>query len=262
MRVEYTLEPKQEATTKETIVSPYLCKMDDAEVSIEINECKIDKLKISFCDIGYDLSLDGPKNRIILHNREQLRYSAYNICSYISNRIFVESGTDVFDCRELIDSNAPEIYPETQKEKEDMARATIFKLQVFGIKSSITNIVDLQKFDNGYQYEKAYTAYADGLRSNSIFTQYVQYYKAIEAIVGDKKIDDKVSDITEPMNPKFNKSRFEELRRLRNRCEHPRQSKGHLSSNNIQHIKEIEKNLPDLTQILKILFKNYGKDLS
>ena len=253
MRVEYTLIPKQEATVKDTIVSPYVFQIDDAEVTIEINEHKINKLKIAFCGIGYDLSLLGKQTKIVLHEKE-LRYSAYKLCSYISNRIFTESGTDAFDCNEFIDNDAPEIYPENEKEQEDISCADIFRSHIFRFVQSIENFVDLEEWHSeGYKYEKAYTAYADGLRANSVFTRYVQYYKAIEAIVGDKGIDDKVSNITESKNPKFDKSRFGELRVLRNRCEHPHQSKGHLSSSDIQHIKEVEENLPDLVQITKIL---------
>jgi hypothetical protein len=256
MRVEYTLIPKQEATVKDTEVSQYVYKIDQAEVTISVNENKIKKLIIAFCDIGYDISKWGEQTKIILREKE-LHYSAYSICAYISNRILTESNVDAFDCNEFIDNNAPEIYPENQQEKEDTARYKTVNSHIFRIVQSIENCTDLDKFGEGYQYEKAYTAYADGLRANSIFTRYVQTYKAIEAIVGDKEIDDKVSKITETQNPKLDKYRFGELRLLRNRCEHPHQSKGHMSSSDIQHIKELEKNLPDLIQIVKILFDHY-----
>ena len=257
MRVEYTLTPKKEATVKDTEASQYLYKIDQTEVTIFVNESKIKKLKIAFPGIGYDVSQWGEQTKIILHEKE-LHYNAYNICSYISNRILTESGVDAFDCNEFIDNDAPEIYPENQQEKEDTVRYKTVHSRIFRIVQSIENFADLDKFGEGYQYEKAYTAYADGLRANSIFTRYVQYYKAIEDMAGDKEIDEKVSSITKIKNPKFDKSRFGELRLLRNRCEHPHQSKGHLSSSDIQHIKEVEKNLPDLAQIAKILFKHFG----
>lgn len=258
MRVEYTLVPKQDATVKDTDVSQYLFKIDQAEVIIAVNEKKIKELKIAFCNIGYDVSKWGEQTKIILHEKE-LHFNAYSICSYISNRILTESNVDAFDCNELIDNNAPEIYPENQQEKEDTARYKPINSHIFRFVSSIEHFADLDKFGEGYQYEQAYTAYADGIRANSIFTRYVQTYKAIEAIVGDKEIDDKVSQITETKNPKFDKSRFKELRDLRRRCVHPyvKHSKGHLYSSDIQHIKELEQNLPDLEQIVKILLNHF-----
>jgi len=256
MRIEYTLIPKQDATVKDTEVSQYVFKIDQAEVTVSINENKIKELKISFCNIGYDVSKWGEQTKIILREKE-LHYNAYSICSYISNRILTESNVDAFDCNEFIDNNAPEIYPENEQEEDTSLYKTTHS-HIFRIVQSIENFADLDNFGVGYQYAKAYTAYADGLRANNIFTRYVQTYKAIEAIVGDKRIDDKVSDITKTVNPKLDKARFGELRLLRNRCEHPNQSKGHLSSSDIKDIKEVEKNLPDLVQIVRIMFKNFG----
>lgn len=261
MRVEYTLIPKQEATVKNTEMSKYKFEIDKAEVIITTNENKIKELKIAFSDISYDVSPWGEREKIILREKE-LRYNAYSICSYISNRILTESHVDAFDCNEFMDNNAPGIYPEDQQEKEDIARYKTTHSHIFRIVYSIENFTNLDNFDKGYQYENAYAAYADGLRANSIFTRYVQYYKAIEALVGDKGIDNEVSKITEAINPKFDKARFKELRELRNRCEHPyvNHAKGHLSSSDIRHIKEVEDNMNDLVTIAKILFDHFSDD--
>jgi len=257
MRVEYTLTPKQKATVRDTIISPYVFKIDQAEVTMEINKNKIDKLKISFHKIGYDLSPLGKQTKIILHKKE-LRYNAYKICSYISNRIYTESGTDAFDCNELIDNDTPEIYPENQSEQNDTSRFDIFRTQIFRFVSPIVNFVDFDGcYSEGYRYEKAYTAYAEGLRANSVITRYVQFYKAMEAILGDKMKDKDASDIAEKHNQKFNESRIAELRVLRNRCEHPHQAKGHISTSDIRDIKEVEQNLPDLAQVVRILFDHF-----
>jgi len=262
MRVEYTLIPKQKATVKDTIVSPYVFQIDDAEVAIEINEHKINKLKIAFCDIGYDLSLLSKEAKIILHEKE-LRYNAYKICSYISNRIYTESGTDAFNCNELIDNDAPKIYPENKKEEEDTALYNTIQSHIFHFVYSIEQFTDLDRYTEGYQYEKAYTAYADGLRANSIFTRYVQTYKAVEVFFGKniqgEKLTKKISEVVSQYDDKFSYDRINELKTLRNRCEHPHQAKGHLSSSDIRNIKEVEKNLPELTQVVKILF-NHFKD--
>ncbi len=263
MRIEYTLIPKQAATVKDTIISPYIFQIDDAEVTIEINEHKINKLKIAFCGIGYDLSSLGKQTKIILHEKE-LRYSAYKICSYISNRIYTESGTDAFDCNEFIDNDAPEIYPENLKEQEDTACSDIFRSHIFRFVQSIENFVDLEGWHSeGYKYEKAYTAYADGLRANSIFTRYVQTYKAIEVFFGKNiqgnELTRQISEVTSKYDDKLDYNRIDELRVLRNRCEHPHQSKGHLSSSDIRHIKEVEQSLPDLMMVAKTLL-NHFKD--
>lgn len=263
MRVEYILIPKQEATVRDTIVSPHVFKINKAEVTIEISTNKIDKLKISFSNIGYDLSPLGKQTKIILHEKE-LRYSAYNICSYISNRIYTESGTDAFDCNELIDNDAPEIYPENQKEQEDISCSDIFRSHIFHIVYSIENLVDLDGWHNeGYQYEKAYTAYAEGLRANSIITRYVQFIKAIEALfqgTSNKNVlKDKVSEITKKINSKFDADFFYELKDIRDRCEHthPHSNRTHISTSDIKSLKEVEQNLPDLTRVVKILFDHF-----
>ena len=262
MRVEYTLIPKQEATVKDTEVSQYMYKIDQAEVTISVNGNRIKELKIAFCDIGYDVSLQrlvktgSPRD-------EELHYNAYDICSYISNRILTESNVDAFDCNEFIDNNAPEIYPENQQEKEDTVLYKTTHSHIFHIVQSIENFADLDKFGEGYQYEKAYTAYADGLRANSVITRYVQFIKAIEALFeglsNKNTLKGKVSEITKKKNPKFDADFFYQLKDIRDRCEHthPHNNRTHISTSDVKSLKEVEQNLPDLTQIVKILFDHF-----
>ncbi len=263
MRVEYTIIPKEKATIMGTVDSPYIFTIGDAKVTIEIVEDNIEKLKISFGGIGYTIHEFLDEKKIYLE-KEELHYSAYKVCSYISNRIYTDSNIDAFDCTELIDKNSPEIYAENNEEKKDIDCCDIFRVEFFEIISKNVSTVDINSFDNGYKYEKAYTAYADGLRANSIITRYVQFYKTMEVFVNKNhkadKFDNSISDIVAVFDDSLNSDRIKELRYLRNRCEHPHQNKGHISSSDIQNIKEIEKNLPDLIKIARILFNHFKEN--
>ena len=254
MKLEYQLKAKKEIIVDEDTSS---FEIEGSEVFLEVNEEQIlSSVKIVFLELEIKFTKLIEEKRIDLYAYEEKRFLAYKILSYISNRILYETNNDVFDVNEILKAD-PNIYPETAKESEIFRKHKTIHQSIFTFLQSIQQRVSIENYQNEYGLEKVYTAYADGIRANSVITRYVQFYKAMEALLGDKMKDKDASGIVEKHNLKFNESRIAELRVLRNRCEHPHQAKGHISTSDIRDIKEVEQNLPDLTRVVKILFDHF-----
>jgi len=258
MKLEYLLKAKKEIIINEDSTS---FEIEGSEVFLEVNEEHIlSSVKIVFSEleIKFTISTGTEERKIDLYAYEEKRFLAYKILSYVSNRILYETHNDVFDVNEILKAD-PNIYPETAQESEIFKKYKTIHQSIFTFVQSIQQRISIENYQNAYELEKAYTAYADGIRANSVITRYVQFYKAMEALLGDKMKDKNASNIVEKHNQKFNESRIAELRILRNRCEHPHQPKGHISTSDIRDIQEVEQNLPDLAQVVKILFDYFTR---
>ena len=263
MRIAYTLKPQKEVLLKNDKHLQNIFEVDQAEIEIVSEQGIIKEFKIYFKKVDYHLNPLEGQSRIVLHI-DEIHYILYTLCSYISNRLLAESNIDAIDCTSYFDNVNPEIFPETPEEQEDVRNAKLAQMTIFRMPYSISDYAGLVEFEQGYRYEKAYAAYADGKRANSVFTKYTQYWKAIDALLGEEEIYlEKLHERVYAYDDSIGSDDIDQLRKIRNRCEHPkpRNGLGHLSSSDIRHIKEVEENLNALQHIVEILFKhNVGEE--
>ena len=258
MRLEYTLIPKKDVPVKDLTSGEQCITIDNSEVCITVDKNIVREVRFTFEKVDYRLMPFIKNEKRINFDQEQIKQKLYKLCSYISNRIYTESNIDAIDCSET-KNLTPKLVAETKQEEKDIKKHSVFNMTTFTIVQSIVGDVSLQQYATGYEYEKAFTAFADGQRVNNPITRYVQYWKSIEALFPNGKVKDKIlSEIVTRYG--FNKTEEEitYLREVRNRCEHPNtyHPNGHLSTSDIRLTAEIEKNIQDIWRIAKIMINH------
>lgn len=230
-------------------------QLEDAEIlwNIDINK-KIKDITIVFK--GVDIIKDS-SGAILTTNRE-LDEKAFKIATYISNKIFLDTGIDGFDPENIL-YNSPSVFPENEKEKEIIERS---KKQGFKIMKGTVTIVkpfQLEGLEEDIKHSKAIAFYAEARRTEGSIQKYELLYKVIEYFFPNKKgeaLDKAVSDYCKQYNPIYGDKEFiESFRRVRNRCIHP-DNKDHINLEDLASIREVINMVPKIEDLVELLLKN------
>jgi len=233
-------------------------KIENADVEIITKNRKLLELKIIFSDVSFDPSTFS--ERVVINDIKNLKYTAYSICSHISNYICLERFLNAFDCQKIFDDDSIISI--------DPMGYEIFRFINFKIRSSILNevLIDNDYIERSYKFQNFYAAFADGLRAKNITIKYLHYIRAIEALYVDgitvkrwnDKVGKRISEIASIVDRKYDESFIKELKHIRNRIEHPFPYNGekHISTIDKKLIEDVEKKLTDLEKILEISRKH------
>lgn len=230
-------------------------QLEDAEVlwNIEPNK-KIKDIVIVFKGIDITKDLSGA---ILTTNRE-LDEKAFKIATYISNKIFLDTGIDAFG-PETILYNSPSVFAENEKEKEIIDKS--IKSGFHMVKGTITIVkpLQLERFEEDIKYSKAIAFYAEAKRTEGSIQKYELLYKVIEYFFPNKTkdiLDKAVSDYCKQYNQDYGDESFiETFRRLRNRCIHP-DNKKHVNLEDLASIREVIEMVPKIEDLVRLLLEN------
>ena len=181
-----------------------------------------------------------------------------------------QTGFEAFDPYVVI-GHSPDVSPETTEEEQEFKRArgqtrsTSAKQAV-----ALTEPFNPSVYASHETHPDALASYADGLRAESPFLKYEQFYKVIEYFFegeqkGKREVDDnEVNAYVSNANPILAATigNFADLHDLRIRAIHMKpqakrlKDKTHLSPNSFQHIQEIVMALPKLQDLARLLLKN------
>lgn len=211
---------------------------EDADILWDIDTNKILKsVYIVFKDV--DIVKDSAG--VILTTNRELDEKAFKIATYISNKIFLDTGIDGLDPTKVLD-NSPIILAENAGEKDIIEKT---KKQAFDTISGMVLVVkpfELDKFQEDIRYSKTITFYAEAKRTKKLIQKYELLYKIIEYFFPNKKrdeLDKTVSNYCKKYNSVYGTEEFiRSFRRLRNRCIHPTH-KEHVNLENLASIREV-----------------------
>ena len=227
-------------------------QLEDAEILWDIDTNKILR-SVDIVFKGVDIVKDSAG--VILTTNRELDEKAFKIATYISNKIFLDTGIDGLDPKNVLD-NAPSIFAENVGEKDIIEKSkkhgfTTINGIVFVVKS-----FGLDKFQEDIRYSRAITFYAEAKRTKNLIQKYELLYKVIEYFFPSKtgdKLDKAVSDYCKKYNSVYGSEEFiESFRKLRNRCIHP-DNKKHVNLENLASIREVADMVPKIEELVKLL---------
>ena len=256
MEVRFKFSPidKKEIEVQDSLIFNPI-QLEDAEVlwNVDLNK-RIKDIVIIFK--GIDITKDS--SGAILTTNKQLDEKAFKIATYISNRIFLDTGIDGFD-PETILYNSPSISPENEKEKEIIDKSMKNGFHIAKGTATIVKLFQLKEFEEDIKYSKAIAFYADAKRTESSIQKYELLYKVIEYFFPNKTgkaLDKVVSDYCKQYDQIYgDKSFIESFRRLRNRCIHP-DNKKHVNLEDLASIREVIEMVPKIEDLVRLLVEN------
>ncbi len=213
----------------------------------------------------------------ITTNTDEIKSKTFYAINLIANNVLFQTGVDAFAPSKVIKGypndmgNYPSsIDPETDDEKKELNRDN---RRTVG-NSLPTSWRILGKFDSSmYLARVAHSAglanYADGIRAESPFVKYEQFYKVIEHFFPDpnrrhggalqgNELDRAVSAHMVRIDSRFTQSKVKKLRevRIRSMHAHPYNTVGsHLSPQNMQDTQTLVQALPDLQDLARLLLE-------
>jgi len=221
------------------------------EVSWDISEENLlQNILVSISEQNIEKDTEGKIDGIFPHLREEL----YKTVSYISNKIFTQTGVQVFT-PSIVFSIAPDLIPENCEEEHDLKACPKKRAIQQQISWQIFNHLDLNGFSEDYAHLEAYSYIADANRVESPFLQFEQLFKVIEFFFGgtDQNFDRRVSAYTITLDRRFDQNKIETFRNLRNRCIHPTAHLGHANQIDLSAVNEIRRELPELRNLINML---------
>lgn len=230
-------------------------QLEDAEVLWNIDTKKI----LTSVDIvfkGVDIVKDSAG--VILTTNRELDEKAFKIATYISNKIFLNTGIDGVDPKNVL-NNSPSVFAENKEEKDIIEKG---KKHGFTTMNGIVFVVksfELNKFQEDMRHSKAITFYAEAKRTKNLIQKYELLYKVIEYFFPDKKreeLDKAVSDYCKQYNSVYGSEKFiASFRRLRNRCIHP-DNKKHANLEDLASIREVACMVPKIEELVELLLEH------
>jgi len=253
MRVVYQLEVKNEIAIEDTPLTDIKFDIEDAEIGFKINSRRLKAVKVVFRELPINFTEEG----IIDPYYPEKRILAYKIFSYIANRILIQTGIECFDPQEILNADG-KVFPETIEEERIWNTKRKRFVKSLNMSWSILGFVKFSDYKDKYIYADAYSNFADGIRAKNLITKYVQFYKVLETFF-DKKgsdFDNEVGSYVSRFDSEFTPDRIKTLRILRNRCMHPQHGNGHISSDNIELMNELGRELKTLCNLVNLLLEN------
>ncbi len=254
MKLEYSLALKNKIVVEGYESDLVQLNIEDAEIYLEIDTDNLLKnVKVLF----KGLPIKWERNDLISPYYPEKRISAYKIYSYLANRILIQTSQDSFDLEKVLHMHG-NVSPETEEEIECFQK---YRKRVFTdlqCSYSILGSVRFTDYEEKHHYSEAFSNFADGLKTNSLITRYEQFYKIIEAFFDGTgaTLDGRVSDYVYQFDPEFTPDHLRNLRILRNRCIHPQHNQGHISSENIELLEEVNAKVSNLKKLVSLLLEN------
>ena len=209
---------------------------------------------------------------------EEIKAKAYSAIGLIANNVFSQTGVDAFAPSKVIDgypydmgNNPDDISPEGADEQKEFERDGRWRLGGSRtLKWRILGEFDPSAYAAKVAHSPALANFADGLRAESPFVKYEQFYKVVEHFFPDTakthggalegpKLDRAVSAHISGMDARFTEDKVRELREVRIRSvhAHPYNTVGsHLSPQDIRDTRQVLERLPDLRDLARLLLEN------
>jgi hypothetical protein len=261
MRVEYRLDvvpplPVQAA------VKPII--VDDISVSWEISEGKLTAICFTLC--GGRLRRDRVSDSI-LTDFPELEPRAFQIASYVANRIFIQTTFDAIDPYVVVGKWHSEIEPETPAEQQEFERNPTRQIgKSLGLRFHVRGTFDPTSYTDRPEHWSALANFSDALRVRSPFLKFEQLYKVVEHFAGKdsrgetkqgQDFDQAIFNHVINLDSSFSENEIKDLRELRIRSTHPENRKGsHLNPQNIEDVRTIDQSLPRLKRLAELLLDN------
>lgn len=237
---------------------------------IEIDEVRIDltwdaesrqlthvKLTISGVEIRRD-----PITKSILSTYPELEAKAFSAASFVANVLRVETGHDGVDPFAVVGED-PTLHAETPEEEQVLASEPRTVRRSMGIQYNTRKLLAASEWQHWGQsvadkrVRKALTSYAEGIRVQSPFLRYEQFYKVVEHFYPNKQgkeLDSAVGRHLTALDPSLQEGVIRRLRELRNRIVHSEPSAGpHLSPQHRDDIREVTAEIPQLQHVAQQL---------
>lgn len=227
-------------------------KLEDAEILWDIDTNKILR-SVYIVFNGVDIVKDSAG--VILTTNRELDEKAFKIATYISNKIFLDTGIDGLDPTKVLD-NSPIILAENAGEKDIIEKSKKKGFVTLDVIVIDSKPFELDKFQEDIIYSEVITFYAEAKRTKNLIQKYELLYKIIEYFFPNKigdKLDKAVSDYCKQYNSAYGSEKFiESFRKLRNRCIHPAH-KEHVNLENLSSIRDVVDMVPQIEGVVKIL---------
>ena len=261
MKVEYCVAPTVDVFIDDKSEVPEKLCFDDADVYFEITGDKLLKnIKVVYTGLPIQLiergGADG-KRIFINPSYPEVNNKALKVISYCLNYIQAETEMPVLEVTRLTNIE-PTISPETQEEEEKWKnhQKRVDILKVFRSKTGCIGEVNLNNLKKHSEHAKAYANFADAQSDQNPITKYDSLYKVVEYFLGDNAgIDQRAYDFMIQYDSTFTLNNFQELRVFRNRCTHPHQRLGHITSSDIDLMEELFAKTEQLQRIAELLLK-------
>ena len=191
--------------------------------------------------------------------RDDLKEKIYRIASYIANRMLIETRADIID-PDSIFYCSPVLEAENNDEGEFLSLIKqIHSNCIFGSLSVRQPVsINVQSYPACLHNSLIYNYYAEALRTNNPSTKYELFYKVIEYFF-ERDLKNSVGNVSSyctPFDGQFDESTIQRLKDTRNRVTHPLAKLGHLNIENLSDLAIVQKELPIIMNLAKLLIDN------
>jgi hypothetical protein len=201
---------------------------------------------------GIEPQLD--ERGVILSDYPEVEDRAYEVATYLANRIFPQTAFEPIDPARVLDGS-PKLSPEGPDE------SALFEGRKKYVSSSLTmlygihGIFDPDEYEAGFEHSAAHAYYAAAARSPDVFQQFELYFKIAEYFFAGagSKLDRAVSEHVVQFDTTLDAALVRSLRIMRNRCTHPRAAAGHLGPHCHAHAREVQQQLPRIKRLAELL---------
>ena len=221
-------------------------QLDGAKISFDLKDDKLESLVI--CFPGVDIN-DLEDN----FDGKELEYTkkAFKIATYISNRLFLDSGMEVCEEPMSLFDVSPKYETETKAEEE---KWSVLQKMVFcslPVTVCVVGEIDNRQYVKGYNCSLSYSYYADAMRVQNPLLKYRLFFDVLQTYYDSKKGDDfdrQVENDMKNINNKYNQDFFKKLREIRNKIEHHNRG-DNLNIENYDSIVEVNIHMEDLQKV-------------
>lgn len=253
MIIEYRIEPISEVAFDTTSGMLDHMRIDGTVINLDIDDHYILK-KISVCISG--LPMKWERADLIDPNYPETRDKAFRVIKFLVDRIQFQVKNKSFELTGLNNINTV-VTPETEEEKEFWGKYRKRVRASLEMRYSILGAVDTSEYESGYRQAQAFSNFTDAINTDNQIVKFERLYKVIETYFTSKgnTLDSEVSDFMQTFDSEFTPNDFYRLRDLRNRCIHPQHRSGHIASNDLSLVTDLENHTKELQKIAELLLQ-------
>lgn len=267
MKVTYRIEANPLESSTVTVDVNDFDRIEIGGVWVDV-ECDPDSRQLIAVDLTIPeqaIRRDPDSNAIVTVTTES-ESRAFSAASYVANVLRIETGADLIDPYQVVNSS-PRIIPENQDEEREIAgslsQVVASRNVLWSVRRNLS-ATDWQRWKDVASSQQALTAvahYADGLGITSPFAKYEQFFKVFEVFFPDlrgKKLDGAVSKHLTTYDESITLDMFTFHRELRIRSVHAEPHKGsrHLSSHRFDDILTLTAALPQLQRLAWLMLQH------
>ena len=260
MRIVYTLEARQRIAAT-ALPSP--CTIEGVDVEWKGNGNQITGMRLILR--GRPVRSDANSGRVVVRDAGDDR-DAFRVASYLTDTILALSGIDAFSPGEIF-SQSPLAVPEDLTEAATISQSGTTNALTVRTSMALSATLQSGKLPANIADSRAIESYAQGMRAEHPFDQFVEFFKVIEFYVlkqwNSKKrrleerkggdFDVWVSNDVQAIDGTFDAKRVEKLRNLRAQITHPQAIKGPLSRHNPSDVAQVKCEVPDIKKLATIM---------